>query len=56
MKRRKPARHVPLSPMQIGQRESERIAAAFTAADASGLEQDRAEATHMREQLALHAS
>jgi len=42
--------------MQIGQRESERIAAAFTAADASGLEQDRAEATHMREQLALHAS
>jgi hypothetical protein len=56
MKGRKVPRHVPLSPMQIGQRENERIAAAFVAAEASGVEDDRAEAVHMREQLALHAS
>ena len=55
-KRRKLLPHVPLLPMQIEQREHERIAAALDAVDTDGLASDRAEAMLMRQQLALHAS
>ena len=56
MKRRKSPMHVPLSPMQIGQREHERFAAAFAAVAAGDSEHERGEEAYMREQLALHAS
>lgn len=55
-KRRELLPHVPLLPMQIEQREHERIAAALDAVDTDGLASDRAEAMLMRQQLALHAS
>lgn len=54
-KRRKVS-HVPLLPMQVEQREHERIVAALDAVDSGGAANDRAEAVLMRQQLALHAS
>ena len=54
-KRRKP-RPVPFSLMHVGQRERERINSALVAIDAAGIEHECAEAVHVRQQLALHAS
>ena len=53
---RQTAPHVPLLPMQVEQREHERIAAALAAVDAGGSPNERAEAVLVRQQLALHAS
>ena len=53
---RQRAPHVPLLPMQVDQREHERIAAALAAVDAGGSPNERTEAVLVRQQLALHAS
>ena len=45
-----------LFPMQVEQREHERIAAALAVVDANGSVAERSEAVLVRQQLALHAS